>query len=196
MGLVGIMCLLTGCSKRPCCVIIDAVVVSQYVWINNSSHRIILTGVVPEHNGISHERTLTLAPNEHAEREYAGFGFIYPPQVYSIDRMSAGITTVFFDDGTYSATYNHNYSLYGYTGAIPEHYNFDYDLTREENYDFERVETHNDCRECPSGRFTYTFTDADYEAAKLYGPRAAEPETPATPQEPVMPEAPQRSGGE
>jgi hypothetical protein len=153
---------LAGCNIS----IIDNASVGYYTWINASSHTITLAvegGYANFESTESDKLKIILAPNERYNDMKFG---IIPPGV-SWKKM-----TVLFDDGEYGWTF-------GYEQPRPENYNRQYDPTLEYNYLSEVVKNPEGCSQCAGNRWTYTFTDADYDAATQYGPRPQEPEQPA-----------------
>lgn len=130
---------------------------NYYVWVNNSDHKISLS--FEEYYGTSYRymfENVILEPGEKHE-EIVSIEGTYPPGWN-------WRVTVLFDDGTYVAKY-------GYGVEKPTNYDWHYDPTLESNYAFEEVKNPEGCRQCPGKRWTYTFTDEDYEAAVAYGPR-------------------------
>ncbi len=132
-------------------IIVEYIGYSYFVWINESDHVIFLSGA---RNGPTHDFTdKVIQPGESLEK--TGIGFVSPP----IPVQYSPVMTVVFDDGAYQATYDYH------DQPIPEGYNIKYDLTWTENYVREEVDSPNGCEPCLGARWTYTFTNADYEAA-------------------------------
>lgn len=149
-------CVLNSCDPY----VEDGASYSFYVWRNESVHTITLSLVVddPFQSPSGKELNFTLVPGGEYDAMRGGNT---PPGDYRYNwRM-----TVLFDDGTYGAEFD-------YGVEKPLNYNADFDPTLKENYEYEEVENPYDCRLCSGHRWTYTFTDADYEAAVAYGERA------------------------
>lgn len=160
-----------GCNYSK--VIIDAVGISYHVWVNNSDYTVTVSGPnaydgdtypLPGEKNFEVE----LAPGEsytgirHGEMGYA------PPPYGMFLKISVG-----FDDGddVYDVEFSVEYGREGdvYTSTyLPLDYDSDYHLYVEENYVSENVDSPQGCSECVGRRWTYTFTNADYEAAKSY----------------------------
>ncbi len=158
-----------GC---PSSVIIDYSGYSYYVWVNDSDYTITISSSdarLYDPENPSQGKTwfeAELAPGEKCTEIYDMMAGTMPPMV--IPKIS-----VEFDDGTntYSVEFSVEYGREGdvYTSTyLPLDYDSDYHLYVEENYVSENVDSPQGCSECVGHRWTYTFTNADYEAAKSY----------------------------
>ncbi len=164
--LIGLMMsLLLGCACKPNThepqpPIVDYASYSYFIWINESDHLITLTG---GRNGPIHDFTgKVIQPGESLEKESGWFGSPLLPSEYT------PVMVVVFDDGAYQAIYGR------YEAPFPDGYDRKYDLTWTENYVEENVDSPNGCEPCRGTRWTYTFTNADYEAAVRMSEAATE----------------------
>ncbi len=135
---------------------------SYYLWKNESDHKIVLTGqyVVFMVGGVEVIHDMfqdEIQPGKSLQKEERGFINTSPPGQY------ANVMTVSFDDGACEATYD-----FGFHGqpVPPDGYDERYDPRWTSNYVEENVDSPNGCEPCRGTRWTYTFTNADYEAAK------------------------------
>lgn len=170
--------ILAGCEKKKERGPIDPVGYSYYTWVNQSSHPITfsLEGNFedPEQPGYSKNGfEVVLGVGEKHEEMRTGFAEVYPPYPGWCDSA-----TVLFHDGVSVEfgwqEYHNEETGYLYFRSLPENYTTRYNPIVEENYDMEEVEKPNGCSLCPGARWTYTFTDDDYEAAVAYGQRTPE----------------------
>lgn len=119
---------------------------SHYTWQNDSDHTITMTvkGEFDNEKILSGECiTKTL------------IGFIEPPSLWDYLRHGMKIT---FDDGTYGGVF-----------PLSDNRTAPYDVSWEGNY--KQGELY-EIKECLHRDWTYTFTNADYEAAVARGPMA------------------------
>lgn len=147
----------------------DYASVSYYVWVNESDHTVSLS--VADYIFYNPENppygksgfVATLAPGEsHTEKEVAKA--LIPPV---FDNM-----TVVFDGNGDSRRVEFGLRYEGNKVPpkvyLPEGYDGKYNPLDERNYDYESVKSPDGCDECGGGRWTYVFTNADYEAAVEY----------------------------
>lgn len=139
--------------------------ISYYVWVNNSSDPITVTGyahskVDPEMVNVSFSRTLESGERFEFDNPDRSIGAPAPPFFEKIVAR--------FHDGTeidFGMRNDPDPSLYNPI-LLPEGYDLRYNIAREDNYTWEDVDSPNGCRQCEGRRWTYTFTDADYTCAK------------------------------
>jgi hypothetical protein len=140
-------------------VLVDDAGYGYFTWVNDSEHEIALT--VPHypylegHNAFEDE---VVPPGGRFEMEVDGF--VASP----VPMQLAWNMTVSFDGGAHEITYE----LGNMNDIIPEDvYDSDCDPTRNENYVREDLNRYSPART----KWTYTFTNADYNAAVAYGRR-------------------------
>ncbi len=130
---------------------------SYYVWVNKSDHTITFTldrfDPLPDREDflpVTDEKTL----ESNGQIELTGGGMAYsPPPSDLFDKM-----TITFHDGTEVVYCRRDYvPPHIDLLPLPESYNKQYDPTFNSNYVQEDVKN--------GTRWTYTFTNADYEAA-------------------------------
>lgn len=159
---------LARCEK-PYKADIDWLTYNYYVWDNESNHSITLSvdGWFNESSGF---KNLLLQPGERHEE-----------MVFFDGELSPGVgwtVTVLFDDGFYGTEFYWDETIdedgYFVYRPFPEDYDVRYNPVAEENYLSEEVKNPEGCRQCAGVRWTYTFTDDDYNAAVAYAERTAE----------------------
>lgn len=142
-----IICGLYGCEKEDR-TDYDGVGIGHYTWINNSTHQITITVIREFENEI-------ILPGESIEKTAKGFIHPYPLGSYIV----RGIR-IYFDEGTYGGAF-----------TVPVEYPTEpYNPCNPESY----VKNEFDQDGLPHCRWTYTFTNADYEAAVARGPMTQE----------------------
>jgi hypothetical protein len=134
-----------------------------YTWINESNHEITLSTNGLSEDDVRHFENIILPSGEQHE-----IMLKYPVMLLSRPGPPHKMT-VLFDDRTEI--------VYDLSGSMlpPELYNPDYNPTLTQNYTEEEVKKPEAYLQPTGTRWTYTFTDADYEAAVKY--MAGEPES-------------------
>ena len=127
--------------------IVDPMSISLYIWQNDSDHRIRMTIYDKLRDetgewvsGVEEE----MLPGESIIRENGGTG--WPPS----PNFRQGIKMV-FDDGPYGGNF-----------PLPDSFLSQYDISHENNFKRQRDDG--------ITKWTYTFTNADYDAAVARGP--------------------------
>lgn len=147
-----------GCEKKPK-TIVDWLTYNYYVWVNESNHSITLSVDGWFNTARDGFKDLLLKPGEKHEEMIGSDLYVWYDWTVA----------VLFDDGLYGTEFSWHYDVYGNGRPLPEDYDVRYNPVVEENYDSEEVKNPNGCRQCAGVRWTYTFTDDDYEAAVAYG---------------------------
>ena len=143
--LITIAFLIAGCSDKDD-ENVDMASVGYYVWQNESDHRITLTVIGRFENEV-------LLPKERISKTMIGFIALPPsPDLY----VMHGIEIV-FDDGPYGGVFTRPKEY----PAAP------YNPCNEKEYVWEDMPVENDLSHWV---WTYTFTNADYDAAVARGP--------------------------
>lgn len=143
--LIAIAFLMAGCSDKDD-ENVDMASVGHYVWQNESDHRITLTVIGRFENEV-------LLPKERISKTMIGFIALPPsPDLY----VMHGIEIV-FDDGPYGGVFTRPKEY----PAAP------YNPCNEKEYVWEDMPVENDLSHWV---WTYTFTNADYDAAVARGP--------------------------
>ena len=142
--LIAIAFLMTGCSDKDD-ENVDMASVGHYVWQNESDHRITLTVIGRFENEV-------LLPKEHISKTMIGFIFPPSPRSYTIEGMK-----ISFDDGPYGGVFSipTEYPIAPYNPC--DEYNYEMGEEYKESGMLQR-------------QWTYTFTNADYDAAVARGP--------------------------
>ena len=142
--LIAIAFLMTGCSDKDD-ENVDMASVGHYVWQNESDHRITLTVIGRFENEV-------LLPKERISKPMIGFIFPPSPRSYTIEGMK-----ISFDDGPYGGVF-----------SIPTEYpTAPYNPCDEYNYEMGEEYKESGMLQ---RQWTYTFTNADYDAAVARGP--------------------------
>ena len=142
--LITIAFLIAGCSDKDD-ENVDMASVGHYVWQNESDHRITLTVIGRFENEV-------LLPKEHISKTMIRFIFPPSPRSYTIEGMK-----ISFDDGSYGGVF-----------SIPTEYpTAPYNPCDE--YNLEMGEEYKESGMLQR-QWTYTFTNADYDAAVARGP--------------------------
>jgi hypothetical protein len=142
--LITIAFLIAGCSDKDD-ENVDMASVGYYVWQNESDHRITLTVIGRFENEV-------LLPKEHISKTMIGFIFPPSPRSYTIEGMK-----ISFDDGPYGGVFSipTEYPIAPYNPC--DEYNYEMGEEYKESGMLQR-------------QWTYTFTNADYDAAVARGP--------------------------
>ena len=139
---------------------------SYYVWHNESSHDISL--VMPDYH-------LTLWDDNTAPDVDTEISLPSEASVLVMDIVSGPVTPpgikwdvlLSFDDGDHEVRFGKEGDSF-----LPNGYDGRCNLADESNYIHAGTENpYEDCPECVGPLWTYTFTDADYEAAVAYAER-------------------------
>ena len=142
--LIAITFLMAGCSDKDD-ENVDMAGVGHYVWQNESDHRITLTVIGEFENEI-------MLPGECISKTMIGFIFPPSPDLY----VMHGVEIV-FDDGPYGGVFTRP-EVYPAAPYNPcDYYNYEVGKEYKENGMLQR-------------QWTYTFTNADYDAAVARGP--------------------------
>lgn len=142
--LIAIAFLMAGCSDKDD-ENVDMASVGHYVWQNESDHRITLTVIGRFENEV-------LLPKERISKTMIGFIFPPSPRSYTIEGMK-----ISFDDGSYGGVF-----------SIPTEYpTAPYNPCDEYNYEMGEEYKESGMLQ---RQWTYTFTNADYDAAVARGP--------------------------
>ena len=142
--LIAIAFLMAGCSDKDD-ENVDMASVGHYVWQNESDHRITLTVIGRFENEV-------LLPKERISKTMIGFIFPPSPRSYTIEGMK-----ISFDDGPYGGVFSipTEYPIAPYNPC--DEYNYEMGEEYKESGMLQR-------------QWTYTFTNADYDAAVARGP--------------------------
>ncbi len=150
----------TSCKDKEI-VIVDHNGYGYYHWVNESEHSITLS-LEATHVPDFEE---TLAPGDSYSITHLGMGDAIPPGSGDDWRM-----TVFFDDETHNVIFERDDDV-----LLPVGYDQKFNPILVQNYRKEIVESPEGCEECLGARWTYTFTDADYDAAIAFAQREQAP---------------------
>ena len=124
---------------------VDPPGIGHFVWVNASDHRITMTV-----NGQFEDEIML--PGERISKTMIGFIFPPSPRSYTIEGMK-----ISFDDGSYGGVF-----------SIPTEYpTAPYNPCDEYNYEMGEEYKESGMLQ---RQWTYTFTNADYEAAVARGP--------------------------
>lgn len=153
--------LVAACKKEDSFTITDWVGYGYYIWQNDSDHLIRAQIASPGIPDPSRMIDFALSPKQTYELTAKGgrlgdsFGFSWTESFL-----------VSFDGDRFKADYRG--AFYPDAGPFFQQigYNIRRDPTRQDNYAAEKVDAPEGCKECPGMRYTYRFTEADYEAAK------------------------------
>lgn len=141
-----------GC-KNDECTIVDYNSYNYGVWLNDSDHtiRMLDTSVYPD------ERlNVEIAPGEeHIVMDIGMASTIFPG--------SSKMTVLF--DGEYEVTFYSVYAEDETTQNLPVEYEEGFRLNLPDSYSKEVVKNPEGCSQCAGRRWTYVFTNADYDEA-------------------------------
>ncbi len=138
-------------------------------WKNDSRHTVTLE---IERSDIGHDYGITIDAHivivlELKPGESYDFSAILPTMPFSlesIDRLKSR-----FDDGTENCEVEFSYSRENFHPvALPMEYDADHNVLTLTNYEWSNVRSPEGCKECHGRLFTYTFTDADFAAARAW----------------------------
>ena len=145
---------------------------SYYPWVNNSDHTIELTlsgaelfsGGDPV-SGYKNDRDgfeVVLEPGESHIDFYSELDQFMPPFSTHLWKMR-----VLFDD-EYSVEFSYRFDADNGRAFLPEGYDANHNLADFANYTDQEVKNPEGCRDCHGTRWTYTFTNNDFEVAKAW----------------------------
>ena len=138
---------------------------AQFVWINESDH--IITMSMDEWSGVENE---VLPIGGKVMRDAWG-GIMSIPNVKEFTR---GGISILFDEGPYGVVFDYfGYGNISNSSNLPIVTRKDAYLQLDESYRFEMLDAREvlgeEYSDWPAGQWTYTFTNADYEAAVKMG---------------------------
>lgn len=155
---------LAGCNNTDDIVLIDYRAYSYVTWVNDSEHTIKLlidSGWPVWFYGDDRQREreleIELTPGENHTAIIDGDGGAPAPRFNKV--------SVLFDEG-----YDVEFKLHHENSIVllPENYEKRYNVAFDYNYEYGNVDSPQGCSECNGARWTYTFTNADYEVAVEY----------------------------
>ncbi|WP_280743992.1 MULTISPECIES: hypothetical protein [unclassified Parabacteroides] len=138
-------------------VIVDYNAYTYVTWVNSSDFKVKLSVIYCP--GYSHEDGFEteLIPGESHEIMVVGMG--------GSSGFCAEKVSVMFDENS-GVEFTVQYD--GHIIPYPVDYEAGYNLAYNKNYEIEEVKSPEGCSECYGDRWTYTFTNADYEAVVKY----------------------------